>query len=141
MTSYIANYLYLDGTIVQEEVIGVGGAGIVVNREGYALNIPRISKVFEIDGVPVDDRILNADAGDSYDELAVAIKSFRHDKAIYKRLGDHPGIIPCYNVDSEDPNALDGWRPSQVFGRCPADKGAPALLVTSISVCYGLCTF
>ncbi|OAL32820.1 hypothetical protein AYO20_07777 [Fonsecaea nubica] len=104
MTSHIANYLYLDGTVVQEEVIGVGGAGIVVNREGYALKIPLISKVFEIDGVPVDDRILNADAGDSYDELAVAIKSFRHEKAIYKRLGDHPGIIPCYNVDSEDPS-------------------------------------
>ncbi|KIW35975.1 uncharacterized protein PV06_11721 [Exophiala oligosperma] len=103
MTSDIANYLYLDGTIVKDEIIGVGGAGIVVNRGGYAFKIPRISKLSEIDGVPVHDRILDHNE-DNYNELAVAIMSFKHEKAIYKRLGDHPGIIRCYNVDSEEPS-------------------------------------
>ncbi|KAK5290103.1 hypothetical protein LTR99_011181 [Exophiala xenobiotica] len=103
MTSDIANYLYLDGTIVKEEIIGVGGAGIVVNQGGYAFKIPRISKLSEIDGVPVHDRILDHNE-DNYNELAVAIMSFKHEKAIYKRLGDHPGIIRCYNVDSEEPS-------------------------------------
>ncbi|KIW39695.1 uncharacterized protein PV06_08285 [Exophiala oligosperma] len=103
MTPDIANFVYLDGRIVKEEVIGVGGAGIVVNRGGYAFKIPRISKLVEIDGVPVHDRILNHNE-DSYNELAVAVTSFRHEKAIYKRLGDRPGIIRCYNVDSEEPS-------------------------------------
>ncbi|EXJ92417.1 serine/threonine protein kinase [Capronia epimyces CBS 606.96] len=96
MTSHDANYLYLDGTTVKEEIIGVGSAGIVVIREGYAFKIPRISKLVEIDGVPHEE---------TYGELTVAIMSFKNEKAIYKRLGDHPGIIRCYNVDdSEDPS-------------------------------------
>lgn len=101
MTSIIANYLYLDGTIVKEEIIGVGGLGIVVNRGGYAFKIPRISKIIEIDGVPFDDGRLTPNEGD-YDERAAAIRAFKHEKAIYRRLGDHPGIISCYNLASED---------------------------------------
>ncbi|RMZ79917.1 hypothetical protein DV738_g3041, partial [Chaetothyriales sp. CBS 135597] len=103
MTSIIANYLYLDGTVVIEEIIGVGGGGIVVKRGGYAFKIPRISKVIEIDGVPFDDGRLTPNEGD-YDERAAAIRAFKNEKAIYRRLGDHPGIIRCYNLASDDPS-------------------------------------
>lgn len=58
MKSDLANYLYLDGTVVKEEIIGVGGAGIVVKRGAYAFKIPRISKLIKIDRVPVHDRRL-----------------------------------------------------------------------------------
>ena len=98
MTVQLADYLYLDGTIVTEEIIGMGGAGIVVNRGGYACKIPRIFKVVEIDGVPVENPIHEG----VYAEVAAVVRSFKKEKAIYKRLGDHPGIIRCYNADSEE---------------------------------------
>lgn len=103
MTSIIANYLYLDGTIVKEEIIGVGGTGIVVNRGGYAFKIPRISKIIEIDGVPFEDGRLTPNEGD-YDERNAAIRAFETEKAIYRRLGHHSGIIRCYNLTSDDPS-------------------------------------
>jgi serine/threonine protein kinase len=98
-----ANYLYLDGTIVREPIIGVGGTGIVVSRRGYAYKIPLISKIIKIDGVPFDDPGYPPKEGD-YDERATAIKAFENEKAIYRRLGDHAGIIRCYNLLSADPS-------------------------------------
>ena len=98
-----ANYLYLDGTIVREQIIGVGGSGIVVSRGGYAYKIPLISKIIRINGVPFDDEEFTPKDGD-YDERATAIKTFENEKNIYKRLGDHPGIIRCYNLSSTDPS-------------------------------------
>lgn len=103
MTSIIANYLYLDGTRVTEEIIGVGGTGIVVHRGGYAFKIPRISKIVEIDGVPFDNGSLTPKEGD-YDERAAAIRAFENEKAIYRRLGDYPGIIRCQNLSSTEPS-------------------------------------
>lgn len=102
MAMRLADYLYLDGTIVEEKIIGMGGVGIVVNRGGYACKIPRIFKVYDIDGVPVDNPIQTPIHKGDYDEVAAAVSSFKHEKTIYKRLGDHPGIIRCYNADSED---------------------------------------
>ncbi|KIW19589.1 hypothetical protein PV08_00162 [Exophiala spinifera] len=101
--SHIVHYLYLNGTTVKEEIIGVGAASIVVNRGGYAFKIPRIPMLLEIDEQPVREKLSNPD-DDEWNEVAVAITSLQHEKAIYKRLGDHPGIIRCYNVDSEEPS-------------------------------------
>ncbi|KIW85358.1 hypothetical protein Z517_00748 [Fonsecaea pedrosoi CBS 271.37] len=99
-----ANYVYLDGTTVREQIIGIGGTGIVVLRRGYAYKIPLISKIIKIDGVPFDSgKLLPSREGD-YDERATAVKAFEHEKAIYRRLGDHPGIIRCYNLQSPDPS-------------------------------------
>ncbi|OAL29779.1 hypothetical protein AYO20_09071 [Fonsecaea nubica] len=103
MTSIIANYLYLDGTVVREYIIGADGAGIVVNRGGYAVKIPRISKIIEIDGVPYNNGRLTPEEGD-YDERVAAIRGFEREKAIYRRLGVYPGIIHCYNLVSDDPS-------------------------------------
>ncbi|KIV96336.1 hypothetical protein PV10_00217 [Exophiala mesophila] len=97
MTSCVANYLYLDGTIVKERVIGVGGVGIVVIRDGYAFKIPRISKIVEIDGVPFEDGILT-DLEGGHTECAAAIRTFKREKAIYT------GIIRCHNTFSDEPS-------------------------------------
>lgn len=99
-----ANYVYLDGTVVREEIIGVGGTGIVVSRGGYAYKIPLISKIIKIDGVPFDDGGFPPPKEGDYDERATAIEALENEKAIYRRLGDHSGIIRCYNLQSTDPS-------------------------------------
>ncbi|KAK5442658.1 hypothetical protein LTS15_010976 [Exophiala xenobiotica] len=93
--------LHLDGTAVTEKVIGQGGTGIVVEQGQYALKLPRISRHTKIDGVPVEVGSLTPKEGD-YDERPPLIESIQTEKAIYKRLGDHYGIVRCYNLSSTD---------------------------------------
>ncbi|EHY60660.1 hypothetical protein ABEF92_001225 [Exophiala dermatitidis] len=93
--------LHLDGTAVTEKVIGQGGTGIVVEQGQYALKLPRISRYTKIDGVPVEVGSLTPKEGD-YDERPPLIESIQTEKAIYKRLGDHYGIVRCYNLSSND---------------------------------------
>ncbi|OAL32584.1 hypothetical protein AYO20_07894 [Fonsecaea nubica] len=99
-----ANYVYLDGTTVTEDIIGIGGTGIVVSRRGYAYKIPLISKILKIDGIPFDYGALLPRKEGDYDERATAVKALEHEKDIYRRLGDHPGIIHCLNLQSPDPS-------------------------------------
>lgn len=94
-------FLHLDGTRVVERVIGVGGTGIVIDRRPYALKIPRISRPIEVDGVPVATGRLTPEEG-NYDERPDLIRSIQDEKAIYRRLGDHPGIVRCFNLSSAD---------------------------------------
>ena len=101
MSSTQSVFLHLDGTKVVERVIGIGGTGIIIEQGQYALKIPRISRVIEIDGVSVATRRLTPKEGD-YDERPDLISSIEDEKAIYKRLGDHPGIVRCYNLSSAD---------------------------------------
>lgn len=93
--------LHLDGTAVTEKVIGQGGTGIVVEQGQYALKLPRISRPTKIDGVPVEVGSLTPKEGD-YDERPPLIELIQTEKAIYKRLGDHYGIVRCYNLSSTD---------------------------------------
>lgn len=96
-------FLHLDGARVVERVIGIGGTGIVIERRQYALKIPRISRPIEIDGVPVATGRLTPEEGD-YDERPDLIRSIQEEKAIYRRLGHHPGIVRCFNLSSEHPS-------------------------------------
>ncbi|EEP77298.1 predicted protein [Uncinocarpus reesii 1704] len=84
-------FLHLDGTKVVERVTGVGGTGIVIDQRPYALKIPRISRPIEIDGVPVATGRLTPEGGD-YNERPDLIHSIQDEKAVYQRLGDHPGM-------------------------------------------------
>lgn len=99
MASINAEFLYLDGTKVVERIIGIGGTGIVIQQGQYALKVPRVSRDTEGDGVLVTNRRLTPEEGD-YDERPDLIRSIEDEKAIYRRLGDHPGIVRCYNPSS-----------------------------------------
>ncbi len=94
-----AEFVYLDSTKVIERIIGIGGTGIVIQQGQYALKIPRISRDIEVDGVPVTNGRLTPEEG-NYDERPDLIRSIEHEKAIYRRLGDHSGIVRCYNSSS-----------------------------------------
>ncbi|KAM5465048.1 hypothetical protein MauCBS54593_006681 [Microsporum audouinii] len=96
-------FLHLDGTKVVERVIGIGGTGIVIERRQYALKIPRILRPIEVDGVPVATGRLTPEEG-NYDERPDLIRSIQDEKAIYRRLGNHPGIVRCVNLSSEHPS-------------------------------------
>lgn len=39
-----------------------------------------------------------------YDSRPDHIRSIENEKAIYRRLGDHAGIVRCYNLSSADPS-------------------------------------
>ncbi|ETI26861.1 hypothetical protein G647_10307 [Cladophialophora carrionii CBS 160.54] len=93
--------LHLDGTRVTEKVIGQGSTGVIIEQGQYALTIPHISKYTKIDGVPVEIGSLTPKEGD-YDDRQPLIESIEVEKAIYKRFGDHDGIVPCHNLESTD---------------------------------------
>ena len=99
MAQLNAEFLHLDGTRVVERIIGIGGTGIIIQQGQYALKIPRISREIERVGVPLMYERLTPKEGD-YDERPDLISSIEDEKAIYRRLGDHPGILRCYNLSS-----------------------------------------
>ncbi|PGH12223.1 hypothetical protein AJ79_04403 [Helicocarpus griseus UAMH5409] len=78
------------------------GTGIVIERSRYALKIPRILRHIEVDGLSVTTGRLTFKEGD-YDERPDLIRSIQDEKAIYRRLGDHLGIVRCFNLASDDP--------------------------------------
>lgn len=96
-----AEFVHLDGTRVAEKTTGVGGTGIVIQRGQYALKIPRLSREFGIDGMSVFDQSLTPKEGD-HDIRSDLICSLERERAIYKRLGNHAGIVRCYNLSSAD---------------------------------------
>lgn len=93
--------MYLDGTRVVERIIGKGGMGIVVQQGQYALKIPRIFRDIKEgdEALRTNRRLIHEEEGD-YDEHPDLIRWIEDEKAIYKRLGDHPGIVRCYNPSS-----------------------------------------
>lgn len=86
-----------------EKVIGQGATGIGIERGPYALKLPHISRHIKVDGVPVQIEPLTPKEGD-YDERPPLIESITVEKAIYKRLGVHHGIVRCYHLESSDPS-------------------------------------
>ena len=86
MATHLYQFLHLNGTRVVEPVLGLGGTGVV-----YALKIPQLSQ--EIEGEP----LVNED-----EERSSRIRSIEDEKAIYRRLGNHPSIVRCYNLSSAE---------------------------------------
>lgn len=102
-TSYrIVTHLYTDSREVPaQHVVGQGGSGLVLRRGQFAFKIPNLTREVEmIDGQRMIRR-LTPEPGE-YDERQMAIKCIEGEKAIYRRLGEHPGIIQCYDLDSSD---------------------------------------
>ncbi|KAK2806104.1 hypothetical protein FQN51_008057 [Onygenales sp. PD_10] len=87
----VSAFLHLDGTRVVGRVIGLGGTGIVIERGQL------------VDGVPMSTGRLTPEPG-NYDERPDLIRSIQDEKAIYRRLGDHPGIVRCFDLSSDDPS-------------------------------------
>ena len=95
-------FVHLDGTKMNmRDLIGMGGTGIVIRQGDNALKFPNFTKEVEIiDGKRVNGTITPPEG--SYDHRAVLKKVFEGEKAIYQRLGDHPGIVRCLNALTPD---------------------------------------
>ena len=101
MGSITIAFLHTDSREVVEHVIGLGGTGLVIQRGQFALKIPRLRReVKMVDGERTIGR-LTPEAG-HYDDRQMMIQYIEDEKAIYRRLGECPGIVQCYNLDSTD---------------------------------------
>ncbi|OAL30139.1 hypothetical protein AYO20_08855 [Fonsecaea nubica] len=96
-------FVHVDGTKVTEKVIGQGATGIVIEQGHYALKVPYISRHIKIDGVPVELGSLTPKEGE-YDDRIPVIEAIGVEKAIYRRLGSHDGIVRCYDLETSDPS-------------------------------------
>lgn len=72
-------FLHLDGTVMTEEVIGIGGSGLVIRQGQYVVKIPRLW--LKVD-VPEDGRLTPVEGG--FD-----MRQFRLDQ-ITREKGDLP---------------------------------------------------
>ncbi|KAH0844306.1 hypothetical protein FOPE_09833 [Fonsecaea pedrosoi] len=100
----VAEFVHLDGTTVTDRVIGIGGTNIVIQRGKYAVKIPRLSRITLIgDITPSIDQSRTRHEGD-YDYHADLIRALNTEKDIYRRIGPHVGVTPCYNVSSTHPS-------------------------------------
>lgn len=86
MAQVITQYVHLDGTKVTDEIIGVGGTGLVLRRGPHSVKIPYMSREIEIGGNPVSPDTHILEEGD-LDRRLNLIKAIENEKAIYRRLG------------------------------------------------------
>jgi Protein tyrosine and serine/threonine kinase len=101
MDSVIVALLHTDSREVVERVVGLGGTGLIIQRGEYAFKIPKLCRDVEmIDGERTIGR-LTPQPGE-YDERKIMIQIIEEEKAIYRRLGECPGIIQCYDLESPD---------------------------------------
>lgn len=91
-----SEFVHLDGTRVEERILGVGGTGLVIQQGLFAVKIPRLSRDLTSDGEVVRDESAPSRYGD-YDIRADRIKSINDEAAIYERLGHHDNIVCCYS--------------------------------------------
>ncbi|KAL1967208.1 hypothetical protein VTN77DRAFT_3499 [Rasamsonia byssochlamydoides] len=74
------NYLNLDGTPLRDRLLGVGGAGVVVQRGETAVKLPRRRK------------------GDSHQQTARNCRFIAHEKQVYRRLQNCDGVVRCLSL-------------------------------------------
>lgn len=99
MNSINIAFLHTDSREVVEHIVGIGGTGLVIQRGQYAFKIPRLRReVKMIDRQGMIGR-LTPEPGD-YDDRQIMIQYIEDEKAIYRRFGECPGILPCYDLDS-----------------------------------------
>lgn len=81
--------LYIDGRPLRDCVLGVGKTGAVVQRDGMALKLPL---QYSTTGLSEDDiEYRNACA-------VTAVESIDREKEVYRRLGQHDGIVSCHDL-------------------------------------------
>ncbi|KIW39594.1 uncharacterized protein PV06_08193 [Exophiala oligosperma] len=98
-------WLHLDGTIVNQKVIGLGSTGLVIEQGRWAIKIPYVSRgiIRGVDGLPDEVEPLTPEEGD-YDDRIPLIEEIQCEKAMYRRLGNHHGIVRCHDLESTDPS-------------------------------------
>lgn len=96
MTVTRSEFVHLDGARVEERILEIGGTGLVIQREVFALKIPRLTHDFGSDGEVLRDKSSPPQAGD-YDLRADRINSIEDEQPIYDRLGSHDRIVCCYS--------------------------------------------
>ncbi len=75
--------------------------GLVIQRGQFALRIRQLKREVQmVDGERMIGR-LTPSPGD-FDERQMEIKYIEEEKAIYRRLGECPGITRCCELDSPD---------------------------------------
>lgn len=89
-------FIHTDGRRVTEHILGLGGSCIVIQRNQYAVKIPRLSR-------PLQEDATDSDHEGDYDEIALSSKLLLAEKSIYRRLGNHPHIVKCYNLSDSEP--------------------------------------
>ena len=75
-----------DGTPLLDPILGMGGSGVVVQRDGYALKLPWKHCITGPCG-----------AYAKQDETE-ALEILEHEKGVYRRLGKHQGIVDCFDT-------------------------------------------
>ncbi|KKY18688.1 putative serine threonine protein kinase [Phaeomoniella chlamydospora] len=99
---FVVERVHPDGAKVTDEIIGIGQTGIVIKQGEHAVKIPRLTRILEIDGVPVQSGRMTPEEGSgSVDERPIFIQTLQKEKAIYRRLSNHSGIIQCLNLSSD----------------------------------------
>lgn len=91
------DFVHIDGTSVVDEVLGIGGSGLIIRHGQFADKIPRLSLKFD-----VPSGRLTPEEGD-FDMRQCRIEQMRREKEIYRRLGVHPGIVPCFELETPEP--------------------------------------
>ncbi|KAJ9497052.1 hypothetical protein H2202_007524 [Exophiala xenobiotica] len=90
-------FLHLDGTPVTEEILGMGGSGLVIRKGQLAVKIPRLWQGVD---VPADGRL--TPEPEAFDMRQCRIDQMQLEKSILRRLRDCDGVVPCFNLDSTE---------------------------------------
>ncbi|KAJ9636936.1 hypothetical protein H2204_005082 [Knufia peltigerae] len=90
-------FLHLDGTLVSEDILGMGGSGLVVREGTFAVKIPRLWR-----GVDVPDNGRLTPEAEAFDMRQFRIDQMNQEKPILQRLGDCQGVVPCFDLDSSE---------------------------------------
>lgn len=90
-------FLHLNGIPVTEEILGVGGSGLVIREGHFAVKIPRLWQGVDILG----DGRLTPEA-DEIDMRQFRVDQINREKSIFRRLKGCPGVVPCFDLESSD---------------------------------------
>lgn len=101
-------FVRLDGSRVPYyDFIGVGAAGVVIQQGQFAVKVPKLCRRYEGDRI-VEDESLPPGEG-CFDMRQASITAIDREKAIYRRLEVHPGIVSCFELDSPEPLIRMAW--------------------------------
>lgn len=89
-------FIHTDGRRVTEPILGLGGLCIIIQQNQYAVKIPQLSR-------PLCEEAIESDQESDYDEIAELAELLLAEKSIYRRLGNHPHIVKCYNSSDSEP--------------------------------------
>ena len=90
-------FLHLDGSPVTEEILGMGGSGLIVRAGQFAVKIPRLWQGVDILG----DGTLTPEA-EEFDMRQFRTDQINREKSIFRRLEGCHGVVPCYDLHSSD---------------------------------------